>query len=41
MDAALKMYGEEVVTAVGGEVDRSKKAIVRAEPSHYVDLETN
>ena len=42
MDAALKMYGEEVVTAVGDEVDRIEKAIVRAEPSiHYVDLETN
>ena len=42
MDAALKLYGEEVVTAVGDEVDRIEKAIVRIEPSiHYVDLETN
>ncbi|EEH57471.1 cation diffusion facilitator family [Micromonas pusilla CCMP1545] len=42
LDAALKMYGEEVVTAVGDEVDRIEKAIVRVEPSiHYVDLETN
>jgi zinc transporter 9 len=42
MDAALKLYGEEVVTAVGDEVDRIEKAIVREEPSiHYVDLETN
>ena len=39
---SLKMYGEEVVTAVGDEVDRIEKAIVRVEPSiHYVDLETN
>ena len=42
MDAALKLYGEEVVTAVGDEVDRIENAIVRIEPSiHYVDLETN
>lgn len=42
LDAALKLYGEEVVTAVGDEVDRIEKAIVRVEPSiHYVDLETN
>ena len=43
MDAALRLYGEEVVvTAVGDEVDRIEKAIVRVEPSiHYVDLETN
>ena len=42
VDAALKMYGEEVVTAVGDEVDRIESAIVREEPSiHYVDLETN
>ena len=42
MDAALKLYGEEVVTAVGDEVDRIEKAIVSKEPSiHYVDLETN
>ena len=42
MDAALRLYGEEVVTAVGDEVDRIEKAIVRVEPSiYYVDLETN
>ena len=42
LDAALKLYGEEVVTAVGDEVDRIEKAIVRVEPTiHYVDLETN
>ena len=42
MDAALRLYGEEVVTAVGDEVDRIEKALVRVEPSiHYVDLETN
>ena len=34
--------GAGVVTAVGDEVDRIEKAIVRVEPSiHYVDLETN
>jgi zinc transporter 9 len=42
MDAALAWYGEEVVTAVGDEVDRMEKTIVRVEPTiHYVDLETN
>lgn len=42
MDAALRMYGEEVVAAVGDEVDRMEKNIVRVEPTiHYVDLETN
>ena len=42
MDAALKLYGEEVGTAVGDEVDRIERSIVRVEPSiHYVDLETN
>ena len=40
LDAALKLRGEEVVTAVGDEVDRIEKAIVRVEPTiHYVDLE--
>ena len=42
MDAALRLYGEEVVTAVGDEVDRMEKTIVGVEPTiHYVDLETN
>jgi zinc transporter 9 len=42
MDAALAHYGEEIVQAVGDEVDRMEKEIVKIEPSiHYVDIETN
>jgi solute carrier family 30 (zinc transporter), member 9 len=42
MDAALSHYGEEIVQAVGDEVDRMEKEIVKLEPSiHYVDIETN
>ena len=41
MDAALRLYGEEVVTAVGDEVDRMEKTIVGVEPTILVDLETN
>jgi zinc transporter 9 len=36
------LYGEEIVQAVGDEVDRMEKEIVKIEPSiHYVDIETN
>lgn len=42
MDAALAQYGEDIVQAVGDEVDRLEKEIVELEPSiHYVDIETN
>lgn len=42
MDAALAQYGEDIVRAVGDEVDRLEKEIVELEPSiHYVDIETN
>ena len=42
MDGALSFYGEEIVQAVGDEVDRMEKEIVKIEPSiHYVDIETN
>jgi len=42
MDSALSHYGEAIVQAVGDEVDRMEKEIVKIEPSiHYVDIETN
>ena len=42
MDVALSHYGEGIVQAVGDEVDRMEKEIVKIEPSiHYVDIETN
>lgn len=42
LDAALVQYGEDIVQAVGDEVDRLEKEIVEIEPSiHYVDIETN
>lgn len=42
LEAALKEYGQKMVTAVGDEVDRLEELIRLLEPSiKHVDIETN